>query len=148
MLIQTLQTLFKRDLTSLKREINAYQNEAAIWSTDQQINNSAGNLCLHLIGNLNTYIGAEIGKTNYVRNRDLEFSAKNISKSELIQKIDETITVVHQALDQLSEENLETEYPLLVLDKKTSYGFFLVHLASHLAYHLGQITYHRRLLDA
>ena len=109
MLIQTLQTLFKRDLTSLKREINAYHNKAVIWSSDQQINNSAGNLCLHLIGNLNTYIGAEIGKTNYVRNRTLEFSAQNISKSELIQKIDETRTVVHQALGQLSKADLETE---------------------------------------
>jgi uncharacterized damage-inducible protein DinB len=147
MVIASLKILFKRDLTALIKELNTYQNENVIWATDKQIANSAGNLCLHLIGNLNTYIGAEIGKTGYIRDRALEFSAKNISKSELIQKIDETIIVVHQALDQLSEEDLETEYPLLVLDKKTSYGFFLVHLASHLAYHLGQITYHRRLLD-
>ncbi|MGL2994155.1 DinB family protein [Flavobacterium sp. TSSA_36] len=147
MVIASLKILFKRDLTALIKELNTYQNENVIWATDKQIANSAGNLCLHLIGNLNTYIGAEIGKTGYIRDRALEFSAKNISKSELIQKIDETIIVVHQALDQLSEEDLETEYPLLVLDKKTSYVFFLVHLASHLAYHLGQITYHRRLLD-
>lgn len=146
-MIQILKTLFNRDLTSLKREINAYQTEHIIWETDKNINNSAGNLCLHLIGNLNTYIGAEIGKSGYIRDRAFEFSAKNISKSELISKIDETIIVVLQALDQLPESDLDKEYPLLVLDQKTSYGYFLTHLSTHLAYHLGQITYHRRLLD-
>lgn len=147
MLIPSLKILFIRDLTTLINELNAYQNENTIWYTDKNINNSAGNLCLHLIGNLNTYIGSEIGKTNYIRNRELEFSSKNIPKSELIQKINDTIEVIHHALDQLSEADLAKEYPLLVLDKKKTYGFFLMHLTSHLAYHIGQINYHRRLLE-
>ncbi|MGB3077680.1 MAG: DUF1572 family protein, partial [Saprospiraceae bacterium] len=93
-----------------------------------------------------TYIGAVIGKTNYIRHRDLEFSLKDIPKSELISKITETIAVVDNALSSLTDEDLRIEYPLLVLDKKTSTGFLLVHLATHLTYHLGQINYHRRLL--
>ena len=102
---------------------------------------------MHLVGNLNTYIGREIGKTNYVRNRELEFSQKDVPRAELIKKIDATMVVVQDALSQLKEEELSKEYPLLVFDKKTSTEFFLVHLVAHLAYHLGQINYHRRLLD-
>lgn len=76
MLIETLKALFERDLDKLIHEIESYQNESNIWITDKEISNSAGNLCLHLMGNINTYIGATIGGTNYVRNRELEFSLK------------------------------------------------------------------------
>jgi hypothetical protein len=100
-----------------------------------------------LIGNLNTYIGSVFGKTNYVRNRELEFSLKDIPKSELIKKIEETINVVNNALDMVSEEELEMDFPLLVFKEKTSTGFMLIHLTTHLTYHLGQINYHRRLLN-
>jgi len=147
MLIESLQTLFNRDLDKLKTEISLYQNENKIWHIEKNIANSAGNLCLHLIGNLNTYIGAQIGRTNYIRNRDLEFSQKDIPRSELISKIEDTILVVNEALNKITEENLHQEYPLLVFEKKTSTLYFLIHLTTHLAYHLGQINYHRRLLD-
>ncbi|QHV98560.1 DinB family protein [Spirosoma endbachense] len=147
MLVQILKTLFNRDLNRLKQEISAYQTEEVIWHIEQGIANSAGNLCLHLVGNLNTYIGAELGKTGYIRHRELEFSLKNIPKAELIKKVEETITVVNDALDTLLDEKLDEEYPMLVFDAKTTTGYFLVHLATHLTYHLGQINYHRRLLD-
>lgn len=147
MAIETLKTLFNRDLNKLKTEIGSYQNETKIWSIDKTIANSAGNLCLHLIGNLNTYIGAQIGKTNYVRNRELEFSQKDLPQAELIAKIESTIIVVNNALDQLTDEELKKEYPILVFETKTSTEFLLTHLTTHLAYHLGQINYHRRLLD-
>ena len=147
MLVETLKSLFNRDLNKLKVEIESYQNENQLWVIDKNISNSGGNLCLHLIGNINTYIGAEIGKTGYVRNRPLEFSLKDISKSELIRKIEETILVVNNTLDLLTEEDLNTIYPQIVFEKEMTTGFFFVHLSTHLAYHLGQINYHRRLLD-
>jgi len=147
MILQTLKTLFNRDLDKLKFEIESYEFEKQLWAIDKNISNSAGNLCLHLIGNLNTYIGAEIGKTGYVRNRPLEFSSKDISKSELISKIENTIEVVNKSLDSLTETDLEQIYPQIVFEKEMTTGFFLVHLSTHLAYHLGQINYHRRLLD-
>lgn len=147
MILQTLKTLFNRDLDKLKFEIESYEFEKQIWAIDKNISNSAGNLCLHLVGNLNTYIGAEIGKTGYVRNRPLEFSLKDIPKSELIQKVEDTISVVNNALNNLTEADLETIYPQIVFEKEMTTGFFLVHLSTHLAYHLGQINYHRRLLD-
>lgn len=147
MLIETLKAIFTRDLLKLRAEIELYKNEKNLWITDKAISNSGGNLCLHLIGNLNTYIGKEIGNTSYVRNRDLEFSQKGVPATELINKIDDTIAVVQAALSKMKEDELNKEYPLLVFDKKTSTEYFLVHLAAHLTYHLGQINYHRRLLD-
>ena len=146
MLIEALKSLFNRDLNKLKEEIEAYQTESQLWVIDKNISNSAGNLCLHLIGNLNTYIGAELGKTGYIRDRPLEFSAKDIPKNQLISKIDETILVVNNTLDTLTEADLETIYPQIVFEKEMTTGFFLVHLSTHLAYHLGQINYHRRLV--
>ncbi len=147
MLIETLKSLFNRDLLKLKSEIGLYQDEKNLWLTDKAIANSSGNLCLHLVGNLNTYIGKEIGKTHYVRNRELEFSLKDVPRTELLQKIDDTIQVVQNALNKMKAEDLSKEYPMLVFEKKTTTEYFLVHLIAHLGYHLGQINYHRRLLD-
>ena len=147
MVIQTLQTLFSRDLRKLKQEINLYKREHRIWKMEKAIANSAGNLCLHLIGNFSTYIGAEIGKSGYIRDRELEFSQKDVPRQVIIEKIESTIEVVRKSLDMIMEEDLDKEYPLLVFAEKTTTGYFLTHLAVHLGYHLGQVNYHRRLLD-
>ena len=147
MLITTLKTLYNRDLKRLLNEIELYKNESDIWIIKGQINNSAGNLCLHLVGNLNIYIGKVLGNTGYIRNRELEFSSKNIPKKELIKKVEDTIEVINQSLDNLNAELLETEFPILVFEEKTSTEFLLVHLTTHLTYHLGQINYHRRLIE-
>lgn len=147
MSLTTLQTLFNRDLNRLKVEIELYQNDAQIWAVDKQVSNSAGNLCLHLVGNLNTYIGSALGKTDYIRNRPLEFSLKNIATSDLLLQIDSTISTITTTLNSLTEEDLQKEYPIIVFEQKTSTEFMLIHLTTHLAYHLGQINYHRRLLD-
>jgi hypothetical protein len=147
MMIETFKKIFARDLQRLRQEIELYKNENNLWRVEKDIANSAGNLCLHLVGNLNTYIGKEIGKTDYIRNRELEFSSKNIPKVELLKKVDDTILVASRSLDKLTPEELLQEYPVMVFDAATSTGFLLVHLSTHLCYHLGQINYHRRLLD-
>jgi uncharacterized damage-inducible protein DinB len=147
MLQEILLTLFTRDLNKLKQEINAYKNEAAIWRTDKAIANCAGNLCLHLVGNLNAYMGTVLGNTGYIRNRELEFSRKDVPAKELVEMIESTLEVIQRIVPGLTEEQLSAEYPLLVFDKKTTTAYMLVHLATHLAYHLGQVNYHRRLLD-
>ncbi|WP_343614254.1 DinB family protein [Flavobacterium sp.] len=147
MVIESLKTLFNRDLNKLKIEIESYENENAIWVIDKNISNSAGNLCLHLMGNINTYIGARLGNTGYIRNRPLEFLLKDIPRAELISKIENTISMVNEVFDSLTETDLEAIYPEIVFEKEMTTGFFLIHLATHLSYHLGQINYHRRLLD-
>ena len=147
MIIETLKSLFNRDLKRLRKEIELYSNENNLWKVEKHIANSAGNLCLHLIGNLNTYIGKEIGKTGYIRNRELEFSLTDVPKIELLKKIDETILIVNNSLDKLTQEELLKEYPIIIFENATSTEYVLVHLTTHLTYHLGQINYHRRLLD-
>jgi len=146
-MIEAFRELFVRDLKKLKVEIESYSNEQNIWKLNGKIANTAGNLCLHLVGNLNTYIGKELGGTGYVRNRDLEFSQKDVPQKELILKIEQTIEVVDQSLAKLTDAVLQEEYPLLVYEAKSSTGFMLGSLLAHLGYHLGQINYHRRLLD-
>lgn len=147
MITESLQSLYKRDLNTLKTEIKAYQKEENIWKTDKNISNSAGNLCLHLIGNLNHFIGAQLGNTGYIRHREFEFSLKDIPQAELTEKIEATATMIDTVLSQLSDEDLKKEYPLVVFEDKMTTGYFLIHLVTHLDYHLGQINYHRRLLD-
>ena len=97
MLIPSLRKLYKRDLNKLKAEIGLYQKEENLWVTDKAIANSAGNLCLHLVGNLNTFIGAVLGNSGYVRNREAEFSLKNIPQQELIKQVEENN--LHMVLD-------------------------------------------------
>ena len=147
MSVTTLKKLFARDLGRLYKEMEAYGNEAVIWHIHGKIANSGGNLCLHLIGNLNTFIGKELGQTTYVRDRDSEFALKDIPRSELLEKIKATDAVVSAALDKLNDADLAKEYPIPVFEEKTSTEYMLIHLATHLTYHLGQINYHRRLLD-
>ena len=147
MLTNALISIFERDLNKLIVEIELYKNEDHLWIVDKNIANSAGNLALHLVGNINTFIGKEIGKTDYVRDRDLEFSQRNVPREDLIQKITDTIKVVKDALLNVKIEDLDKEYPIVVFKEKMTTGYFLIHLATHLTYHLGQINYHRRLLD-
>ncbi len=147
MLVQELRKVFIKDLEKLKEEIGLYRNEANLWKIEKEIANSAGNLCLHLVGNLSHFIGTVIGKTDYVRNREQEFSKKNIPRKELVRMVEGTIAVLDKVMKTMIDEQLEVEYPLLVLKEKTSTGYFLFHLSSHLGYHLGQINYRRRLID-
>ncbi len=148
MLQETLVELFVRDLSKLKTELEAYSLEKNMWLLEDTINNTAGNLALHLIGNLNAFVGTELGNTGYVRKRDLEFSLNNVPREDLLQQIDATITMVKETLSKLSAEDLQKKYPLVIFkNTPMQTEFFLVHLSTHLAYHLGQINYHRRLLD-
>ena len=147
MLKDTLIKLFKRDLNKLIEEIDLYKNDTNLWKIDGLVSNSAGNLCLHLIGNLNHFIGAILGDTGYIRQRELEFSIKDVPKSELITQIKKTIEVVENTLNTLTVADLIKDYKVQVFKEAMTTEYFLIHLTMHLAYHLGQINYHRRLLD-
>ena len=147
MISEIIEKLLIRDLQKLRQEISLYKNESVIWATDKAISNSAGNLCLHLVGNLNTYIGAILGSTGYTRNREQEFSLKNIPRNELLQKIDDTVDIIEKTFAHISDEQLTEDYPVLVWEQKTNTAYLLFHLVTHLGYHLGQVNYHRRLLD-
>jgi uncharacterized damage-inducible protein DinB len=138
---------FDRDLNKLKKELIAYKREENIWKVSGEITNSAGTLALHLIGNLNHYIGSEMGNSGYVRDRPAEFSKRNIPRNEILDDIDETRQVIANALLKFPEDWFDRKYPLEEFGYPMTYEYFMVHLVSHLNYHLGQINYHRRLLD-
>ena len=146
MLRKVLTELYERDLNKLRDEIARYTDENDLWKTSDGISNSAGNLCLHLTGNLKHFFGAVIGGTGYVRDRDAEFANKNISRSEMLADIDATRNVVLSTLAGLTEEDLDKPYPIEVFGQPMTTGYFVTHLATHFNYHLGQINYHRRLL--
>ncbi len=148
MTISTLLDLYTRDLGLLKKEIESYSTEKSLWYTSETTPNSGGTLCLHLIGNLKFLIGSTLGNSGYVRDRESEFSTKNIPKKELIKQIDETTEVISIGINNLSQNELLTSnFPVKMWGKEISMFYMLIHLHSHLNYHLGQINYHRRLLD-
>lgn len=147
MVIDSLKILFDRDLDRLKNELSSYKNESNLWEVKKNITNSAGNLSLHIIGNLNHFIGAVLGGNGYLRDRDNEFSQKDVPISRLLTDIDEVKTTIYNTLQSLSEEELLDNFPINVFGYEMTNLFFLIHLHSHLTYHLGQINYHRRLID-
>ena len=147
MLKQTLKSLYRRDLENLKLEIDSYQYENNLWLIKTGISNSAGNLTLHLLGNLNHFIGATLGHTGYVRYRNDEFGLKNIPRTDLVTNIENCMLVVKNTLEKLTAADFEKNFPVEVFGKISKTDFMLIHLTTHLTYHLGQINYHRRLLD-
>jgi uncharacterized damage-inducible protein DinB len=145
--MSTLATIFVRDLNKLESEINNFEHIENIWRTEGSVANSAGNLCLHLIGNLKHFIGATIGKTGYERNREEEFSLKLVDRKQLVDEIEQTKKVVSDSLNDMEEEQLRSIYPIRVFGEDMTYEYFLLHLLGHLNYHLGQINYLRRILE-
>ncbi len=147
MIIESINQLYQRDLRKLKKEIELYESDEKLWKTENSISNSGGNLCLHLIGNLKTYIGNGLANLDYIRQRDLEFSEKFIEREKLLLQIDETMDIVNIGFSMLSESDFEINFPIKIWDEETGMIYTIVHLHSHLNYHLGQINYHRRILD-
>ncbi len=146
-MLDTLNGLYQRDLDRLKNEIEAYQSEAAMWQVADGIANSGGNLCLHLVGNLKTFVGLYLGEFAYERDREFEFAGKDVARVSLLQQIEETKDIVSQTLAKLEGRDLTEDYPFDHWPGKPSIERGLVHLAMHLSYHLGQVNYHRRMLD-
>ena len=142
----TLSRLYEQGLTKLRTEVESYPSEAALWKTGGNIPNSAGNLALHLIGNLNHFFGATIGGTGYVRDRDNEFQSGEVSKEQILSEIDQAKVVVRDALGKLDGDDLEKTYPIQFQNEDVSTEYVLTYLLGHFDYHLGQIDYHRRLL--
>jgi hypothetical protein len=139
--------VIEQDLSKLKTELEAYKDENKLWITDGDIKNSAGNLALHLVGNLKHFIGAVLGNSGYVRNRDAEFSSKNIPVKNITKEIDEALDIVKKTILSFTEEDYAKEYPEQIFNFPMTTGYFIIRLTEHLGYHLGQINYHRRLLD-
>jgi uncharacterized damage-inducible protein DinB len=143
---QDLIKLYQRDLAKLVTELEAYPNEASLWRVAPEIKNPAGNLALHIVGNLNLFIGVDLGGTDFKRDRDAEFNNKNIPRAELIAMVKATMGMIQTVLEGLDNAKLEQVFPKETLGYPMTTNYFLLHLYGHLNWHLGQINYHRRLI--
>ena len=141
-----LSRLMARELATLRDELLAYADEKDIWALPAGVPNSAGTLALHMCGNLRWFVGAQYGATGYVRNRDQEFSRRDVPRAELIEQIQATIDDVTRTLATLDAAALDAPFTLEVNGFRFPAGRFFMHLAAHLAYHLGQVDFHRRIV--
>ena len=139
--------LFIRDLERLQTEIQLYNDVSNLWKIDKDIQNTAGNLTIHLIGNLNHFIGAVLGNTGYIRQREKEFNDTHVPRKQLMNQIDEVKEMIESTVLKLTDDDLTATYPIHIRKEGMTVDQFLIHLYGHLNYHLGQINYHRRLLD-
>ncbi len=146
-MLLSLRDLYIRELERLQDELKAYEHEDLLWKVEGSISNSAGNLALHLVGNLNHFIGHILGGTSYQRDRPTEFSSIGVPRAEILQAIEETKTMLSEVVPQIDADTLKEEFPQKIGENVWTKEYMLLHLASHLSYHLGQINYHRRLLS-
>ena len=146
-LLNELIALYDRDFKALRNEINSYPDDTSVWKKTPGISNPGGNVFLHLMGNLNTFFGAVYANTGYVRNRPLEFSATGISRAKLVAMLDEIHPIVLQVLRDFPSEKLGEIYPIKIFEEEKTVSYIFIHLETHIAYHLGQINYHRRILS-
>lgn len=146
MLTTYLAAILTRELRALCREIRSFPNDDALWQTPAGVTNSAGTLALHLTGNIRHFIGAKLGGSGYQREREAEFSQRGLSREVLANQVEETIAVVEHHLPSLKRDLLREDFPEAVGGNKVGTEEFLLHLVAHLAYHLGQLDYHRRVV--
>jgi DinB family protein len=141
-----LAAIICRELKTLERELGAYPTEAQIWELPAGLPNSAGTLALHAAGNLQHFVGAVLGGSSYVRDRDAEFSKRAVPRAELIEDLQRAERAVRDTLTTLDPARFAEPYPLPVANRRVNTGEFITHLAVHLAYHAGQLDFHRRIV--
>jgi len=141
-----LAALFRRDLAKFAKQIKSFPTDELLWQTLLGVINPAGNLALHIEGNLREFVGRQLGGIPYQRNRDLEFSAKEGTRADLSARLAKLSESIPAVIEARNADQLEKEYPRVVLDRPMSIGEFLIHLYGHLNWHLGQVDYLRRLL--
>lgn len=133
-----------RDLEALHREVQAYPDDETLWRTPDGLPNSAGTLAVHLAGNLRHFVGAVLGGSAYERNREEEFSARDLPRDDVAARVRAAIDEVRAAGDHLDDATLEKPYPVSLRGTTVTTGDWLLHLIAHTAYHIGQIDFHRR----
>lgn len=141
-----LDKFLRRELRTLRRELESYPDESLIWALPTGLPNSAGTLALHLAGNLQHYIGALLGGSGYVRDRDQEFAARDVARATLIEQLSAAEVAIQSTLPYLTDEQLAEPFPEPIRDHYLETGEMLIQLAVHLGYHLGQVSYHRRVV--
>jgi len=141
-----IELVLLRELEGFEREVSLFPDDESLWKALPGVTNSAGNLAMHVAGNLQHYVGKVLGDTGYVRNRDAEFARRSGTRAEVLSELQRAEGVVRHVLPEISEEVLTAEYPEAVMGMKFRTSTFLVHLCAHAGFHLGQAGYLRRAL--
>lgn len=147
MLNEILVNFYTRDIRKLIEEVNLFRDESNLWKTAGTINNSSGNLVLHIIGGMNYLFGTQLAKNGYVRNRDQEFSTKGVPRTILVTQLAALIPLITNTINAITEEHMKDDYPMMFDGGQQSKGYVVVQLLAHLNYHLGQVNYLRRTLE-
>ena len=146
MLLAAVAGILDRELCALTRAVEAYPDERDLWRLPPGVPNSGGTLALHLAGNLQHYLGAQLGATGYRRDRAAEFVDRDVPRAEILRRIEAARAAVRAAAERVDESALDADFPEVIADARIPTGEYLIHLVSHFAYHLGQLDYHRRLV--
>jgi hypothetical protein len=141
-----LADLFRRDLTRLTQELQAFPDDGSVWKTLPGVANSAGSLTRHLEGNLRHYIGTQLGSIPYTRDRAVEFGPTQVPLADLIQRIESLQPLIPNIIAGLNQSQLDAVFPEPLWGAERITSQFLFHLYGHLNFHLGQIGYLRRIL--
>jgi uncharacterized damage-inducible protein DinB len=145
-MLDDVRKLLVRELRALGREVELFPDDESLWRTVPGLTNSAGNLVLHVCGNLKHFVGAILGHTGYVRDREREFAAREGSRADVLRQVEEAVGVVSDVLARLPEDVLDAPYPEVHGGVQLSGRLFLLHLCTHAAFHLGQVGYARRVV--
>lgn len=132
-----------REFASRVRDLSENLSDEQFWANPYEHGNSFGHLTLHLTGNLNYYIGAQISGTGYVRDREREFTEEQRpAKEEVLGRLEEAVEMVVSALSRETAETLVQPYiadgaALWVTDRFSIY----LRCVTHFHHHLGQMIY-------
>jgi hypothetical protein len=146
MITSLLIELYNNELDKLNDELMAYESDELIWKTIGDNKISAGNNCLIISGTLQQYIGSMIGEYEYMRNKEAELKAKNMSKERLAEEISNTRKVVIATLEEVSKMDLMKVFPTTEFKEPVITEFYLLHLLKTLGFYNGQIAFHRQLI--
>jgi uncharacterized damage-inducible protein DinB len=145
-----VQATLQRELAAVRRCVEAYPDDRSLWAERPGLPNAGGTLVLHIAGNLQHYLGAVLGGSDYRRDREAEFARRDVSRDDLLAEIDAAAVAIDRGLatedDDGGGNELARAYPEPIAGRTVATGDYLVHLAAHLAYHLGQLDYHRRVV--
>jgi len=146
-LVELVKTALIGELENLRDEVRKVAEplaEAELWKKPLKESNSIGHLVLHLTGNLNHFVGAQLGNTGYIRDREREFTETDPpARTELFAGLDSAVATFRQVVNRLTAEQFAKPHP----DARFGLVFnALLHLEAHFALHRGQMSYIARLV--
>lgn len=143
---EALRRILVRDLRGFARELALFPDESLLWTAPAGVANAAGNLALHVAGNLQHFIGGVLGGSGYIRDREAEFARRSGPLEELLDLLARAEADVQKVVPTLDPAALAAPYPAAPGGLNVTTGLWLLHLTTHLAFHLGQAGILRRAL--